>query len=360
MVLHVVTITWGYAAGGSLRTPGDAVGARRSTTPACCSPRPARSCLVMVVVTSVRGGAAAAALRVVAPDAPLRLPRRRPGAAPPALDRRSSSPARRRRTVFWWTAWALAVAAVLVWRVGRPLARQPAAPAARDLGRTTRATASGRSTSPAATSTGCVSRPASSSAGGSSAGTGLDPRQPLLALGRPRRDAACASRSRPSATAAPRPASCDPGTRALVEGPYGRLSARARTRPRVRCIGAGVGVTPLRALAEGLAYAPGEARPARALHRRAAVRAPRSTCCRAHRGLQVAAPARAPTPPGVLAGRRHGARSTTSRALRYWVPDVAERDVYVCGPEHWTDLVRRTLDAAGVPPDHLHLETFAW
>src|SRR5690242_4791037 len=50
-----------------------------------------------------------------------------------------------------------------------------------------------------------------------------------------------------------------PGTRALVEGPYGRLSARARTRDKVALIGAGVGITPLRALAEGLDYAPGDA-----------------------------------------------------------------------------------------------------
>ena len=47
-------------------------------------------------------------------------------------------------------------------------------------------------------------------------------------------------------------------------------------------------------------------------------------------------------------------------ALRYWIPDIAERDVYVCGPPAWTDLVSRTLLAAGLSPDHLHLETFAW
>jgi ferredoxin-NADP reductase len=47
-------------------------------------------------------------------------------------------------------------------------------------------------------------------------------------------------------------------------------------------------------------------------------------------------------------------------ALRYWLPDIAERDVFVCGPEHWTDLVCRTLVAAGLSPDHIHSETFAW
>ena len=49
------------------------------------------------------------------------------------------------------------------------------------------------------------------------------------------------------------------GSRAWVEGPYGRLSPRARSRRKVLMIGAGVGITPLRALAEALEYAPGEA-----------------------------------------------------------------------------------------------------
>ena len=47
-------------------------------------------------------------------------------------------------------------------------------------------------------------------------------------------------------------------------------------------------------------------------------------------------------------------------ALRHWVPDIAERDVYVCGPEPWTELVRATLLGSGVSPDRIHLETFKW
>ena len=47
-------------------------------------------------------------------------------------------------------------------------------------------------------------------------------------------------------------------------------------------------------------------------------------------------------------------------ALLRWVPDIAERDVFVCGPERWTALVRATLFAAGLPEDRLHLETFGW
>ena len=46
--------------------------------------------------------------------------------------------------------------------------------------------------------------------------------------------------------------------------------------------------------------------------------------------------------------------------LRRWVPDVAERDVYVCGPEAWTASARATLATAGLPAARLHVETFGW
>ena len=47
-------------------------------------------------------------------------------------------------------------------------------------------------------------------------------------------------------------------------------------------------------------------------------------------------------------------------ALLAWVPDLAERDVYVCGPDGWSDSVVRACLAAGVPEHHLHTETFRW
>ena len=48
-------------------------------------------------------------------------------------------------------------------------------------------------------------------------------------------------------------------------------------------------------------------------------------------------------------------------ALRYWVPDLAERDVYVCGPEAWADgRPPHAPLAAGVPPDQFHVESFGW
>jgi len=43
-----------------------------------------------------------------------------------------------------------------------------------------------------------------------------------------------------------------PGTRVAIEGPYGAFTHHARRTDRVALIGAGVGVTPLRALLEDL------------------------------------------------------------------------------------------------------------
>ena len=66
----------------------------------------------------------------------------------------------------------------------------------------------------------------------------------------------------------------------------------------------------------------------------------------------------AATTPGCAAGV--GPRVDDLAALLYWVPDIAERDVFVCGPEAWTARVRSTLRAAGLPDERLHLETFSW
>jgi ferredoxin-NADP reductase len=149
-----------------------------------------------------------------------------------------------------------------------------------------------------------------------------------------------------------------PGTRVLVEGPYGRLSARARTRRKVALIGAGVGVTPLRALAEELPYAPGDAV---LLHRyRGTPLFQRELEQLARdRGLEVVGLPGHRRAPGSWLGDGIGP-ATDLQALTHWVPDLAERDVYVCGPDPWADDVRRTALAAGLPADRFHVESFGW
>ncbi len=47
-------------------------------------------------------------------------------------------------------------------------------------------------------------------------------------------------------------------------------------------------------------------------------------------------------------------------ALHHLVPDIAENDVFVCGPDAWADAAIAALAAAGVPQAQVHLERFTY
>lgn len=259
-------------------------------------------------------------------------------------------------TVFWWSLWGAAAASVLVWRVGLPLAR--------GLRHRLRVTAV------VTEAPGVVSVHLS--------GRRLD-RLPVRAgqfLTVRFLDGPGWSRGNPfSLSAAPdgrrlrvtakalgdgssRLAAVRPGTRVLFEGPYGRLSSRARSRRKVLLAGAGVGITPLRALAEGLDYAPGEAT---LLYRftEQPLFDDEFRFLEQHRGLRVFhLPGRRPRPDSVLGPLRSGITEET--ALRRVLPDLAEHDVFLCGPDAWTAGFVRLLRSLGVPADQIHTESFGW
>ena len=54
-----------------------------------------------------------------------------------------------------------------------------------------------------------------------------------------------------------------------------------------------------------------------------------------------------------------GDRLLSPEHLHELVPDIAERDVYVCGPPGMTDFAVRNVRDAGVPHSHIHVERFA-
>ena len=47
------------------------------------------------------------------------------------------------------------------------------------------------------------------------------------------------------------------------------------------------------------------------------------------------------------------------RPLKALVPDIAEREVYVCGPPGMADAARRSVRGASVPSRYIHTERFA-
>ena len=357
MVAHVVLITWGYAAGRPRQVPGDVLEPDRQLPRHAARPGRHRR-TGHGRGDQHQGGAEEAAVRVLAPDPPLRLPRRRPGAAAPAVDRHGLhlSPG---RTVFWWTAWASppAPCSCGAWacRCGRNLRHDlrvtSVVPEAAGVWSVY---VTGRRLHRLRVESGqfldlAVPRPA-----------GLDPRQPVLAVRSPGRAQPAHHRRgrRGRQRRRGRPAPGDPGAR---RGPV-RSAHRPRPHPATGSpyFGAGVGITPLRALAEGPRYALGRGRAVPALHRRAAVPT------RARRARPRARPAGRRAP-----GRRRADGSwlgagtdvggvDDATVLRHWLPDLAERDVYVCGPPAWTDSLVDALLVAGLPADQLHLENFSW
>lgn len=148
-------------------------------------------------------------------------------------------------------------------------------------------------------------------------------------------------------------ASIEPGTRVLVEGPFGIFSAVSRTRQGVVLVAAGIGITPIRAMLEELDPAHG---PVDVIVRaRSRDEAPLLD------EVEELAAANGAALYVVLGARGDGWSSTEHPAtLESLVPDVAERDVYICGPGHWAAAVEQEARAAGVGRDSVHRETFAW
>jgi predicted ferric reductase len=139
-----------------------------------------------------------------------------------------------------------------------------------------------------------------------------------------------------------------PGTRVMVEGPYGAFTRNAQVRPGALLVAAGIGVTALRSLLEDL---PRNCAPVvllRAGRRADLVLGQEVFELVRDRGGRLHA----------LVGDREQAR-IDERSLHQLVPDLEHRDVFVCGPEGFVagivDLVKRL----GVPDEAIHHEAFA-
>lgn len=144
-----------------------------------------------------------------------------------------------------------------------------------------------------------------------------------------------------------------PGTPLLLEGPYGAMHSARRTGRRLLFIAGGIGIAPIRAMAEGFAYRRGDADLVyRASSLDDAALRDELESLAEYRGLRL----------HLVTGRRGdrgvGRDPLGPEALARLVPDAAECDVYLCGPNGLMERARKSLLTLGADPARIQLELF--
>jgi predicted ferric reductase len=142
------------------------------------------------------------------------------------------------------------------------------------------------------------------------------------------------------------------GTRVSLEGPYGGFLEHLPTDRKLLFVAGGIGITPFRGLIDDL-DSPSDVA---LLYRN---RRPEDTVFRAdlerlseEKGFALR----------LSYSRFEGGEANPFAPdhLREFLPDIAEREVFVIGSPRLIDAARAGLRAAGVPPRRIHLENFAY
>lgn len=141
-----------------------------------------------------------------------------------------------------------------------------------------------------------------------------------------------------------------PGTRVLAEGPFGVFTTAVRRRDKVALVAGGIGITPVRALLEEMG---GDIV--------VLYRVVRDEDVVFRDELDELAAARGAAVHYVVGDHAapQGAKLLSAAHLHELVPDIAEREVWLCGPPAMADAAERSLREAGVERRALHVERFA-
>ncbi|HEY6797251.1 MAG TPA: ferredoxin reductase family protein [Kineosporiaceae bacterium] len=154
-----------------------------------------------------------------------------------------------------------------------------------------------------------------------------------------------------------------PGIRVLAEGPYGRMHPGVHPGGPAVLVASGIGITPLRAMLERLRAGPGELTvlyrvtdPDRLVFAGEIELLARMRGFRVHylvgpRRRTRRRPSWVPESAGIV---------SDAQILQLLVPGVAGHEVYVCGPPGWADSVRQAALEAGVPAARIHSEFIDW
>jgi predicted ferric reductase len=150
-----------------------------------------------------------------------------------------------------------------------------------------------------------------------------------------------------------------PGTRVWFEGPYGIFTDAGRTARKLAIVVAGIGITPVRALVQDAHVEPGEA----SMLLRAST--PNDTFL--WNEVETLAEKKGITVTTMVGRRSTGGAGWMNQdaadkgvTLMSLFPDLAESDLYLCGPTAWLALVEAEARATGLPDFQIHAERFDW
>jgi predicted ferric reductase len=141
-----------------------------------------------------------------------------------------------------------------------------------------------------------------------------------------------------------------PGTRVFIEGPYGIFTSKnAQSGRHILLVGGGVGITPLRAIMEEF---------------------PNNTqidvMYRASRDEDLVLRKELDDLSERIGARVHylvGSRKDhpmTADYIKKYVPQFADAEIYICGPEPLVTAVKQAAVEAGIPKNRFHDEAFAF
>jgi predicted ferric reductase len=141
------------------------------------------------------------------------------------------------------------------------------------------------------------------------------------------------------------------GTRVFAEGPYGAFTSIQRIRRSTLLIAGGIGVTPIRALLEELSG------PITVLYRVPTMAD--AVLLGELQGLADMKGARLHMLTGHTGEGNPPNNPFDPHSLKTLVPDITERDIFVCGPPAMTAAVVRSLRELKVPNAQVHDERFS-
>ncbi|MET1063878.1 MAG: ferredoxin reductase family protein [Arthrobacter sp.] len=149
------------------------------------------------------------------------------------------------------------------------------------------------------------------------------------------------------------------GTTVAIEGPYGLFGTAVRSRNRIVMIGAGIGITPIRALLERTPFNPGNA----------TVILRGDSEDELYLGDEILELCRRR---GAILFHLTGPRSDGEQSwlpesavhsghqLASFAPGIADSDVYICGPDAWARSVISAAHESGARDEQLHYERVDW